>query len=64
MDEIIEIAVVGVATVTVKPNGYGTALARGRKTVFRISPRVPGESVWWVVECVARVLARSDEIGG
>jgi hypothetical protein len=64
VDEIIEIAVVGVATVTVKPDGAGIAQERGRKQLFGVTPRAPGESVWRVVERVARVLARSDEIGG
>ena len=64
MDEVIEIAVVGVATVTVKPDGHGVALERGRKQVFSVAPRAPGESVWRVVERVARVMAQSDEIGG
>jgi hypothetical protein len=64
VDEIIEIAVVGVATVTVKPDEAGIAQERGRKQLFSVRPRSPGESVWRVVQRVAEVLARSDEIGG
>jgi hypothetical protein len=64
MDEIVEIALVGVATVTVKPNGIGMAQEHGRKQLFVVKPRKEGESVWRVVQRVAEVLARSDEIGG
>jgi hypothetical protein len=64
VDEVVEIAVVGVATVRVKPDGHGVALERGRKQLFRVTPRASGESVWRVVERAAQVLARSDEIGG
>jgi hypothetical protein len=55
-----------VATVRVFEGGGVAAFerARNRKTVAKVTPRQPDESVWRVVERVARVLARSDEIGG
>jgi hypothetical protein len=55
-----------IATVRVFENGGIAAYEglRNRKSVARVQPRQEGESVWRVVERVARVLARSDEIGG
>jgi hypothetical protein len=64
MAGIVEIALVGIATVTVKLNGTGLAQERGRKQIFVVKPRQDGEPVWRVVQRVAEVIARSDEIGG
>jgi hypothetical protein len=55
-----------IATVRVFENGSVAAFegGRNRKTVAVVPPRPAGESVWRVVERVAAVIARSDEIGG
>lgn len=63
MDDI-EVAVVGVGTIIIHENGGGFFRERGRKTVFTVSPRQQGESIWRVIQRVTEVLARSAEIGG
>ena len=60
----IEIAVVGIGKITSHADGLGNLVVRDRKTVFRVLPRQPGESIWRVIQRVTEVLARSDELGG
>jgi hypothetical protein len=62
--DVVEIAIVGVGTVVVQPDGHGQLLVRGRQTPFRIDPRQPGETVWHVVERVGERLRRMAELCG
>jgi hypothetical protein len=43
--DVVEIAIVGVGTVVIQPDGHGQLLVCGRKTPFRIDPRQPGENL-------------------
>jgi hypothetical protein len=50
------------ATVRIKPDGSVMALDRMRKTITRVRPPQPGESVWRLIERAAARMARGDEI--
>jgi hypothetical protein len=63
VDGNIELAVVGAGVITIGADGLYFMAEKGRKNAFSIRPRLPGESVWRVVQRAVETLARADEMG-
>jgi hypothetical protein len=63
VDGNIELVVVGAGVVTIGADGLCFMAEKGRKNAFSILPRLPGESVWRVVQWAVETLARADEMG-
>jgi hypothetical protein len=63
MDADIELVVVGTGVVTIGADGLCVMAEKGRKNAFVIRARLPGESLWRVVQRAVETLARADEMG-
>jgi hypothetical protein len=63
LDCDIEMVVVGFGVVTIQADGLCFMAEKGRKNAFAIRPRLPGESVWRLVQRAIETLARADEMG-
>jgi hypothetical protein len=61
-DGDIELVVVGAGVVTIGCDGLCFMVEKGRKNAFSIRARLPGESLWRVVQRAVETLARADEI--
>jgi hypothetical protein len=59
----IDIVVVGYGVITVQADGLCFMAEKGRKNAFSIRARLPGESVWRVIQRAVETLARADEMG-
>jgi hypothetical protein len=59
----IDMVVVGYGVITVQADGLCFMAEKARKNAFSIRARLPGESVWRVVQRAVETLARADEMG-
>jgi hypothetical protein len=59
----IKIMVMDVGLITIHADGLCFMGQKGRNNAFAIRPRLPGESMWRVMQRAIETLARADEIG-